>query len=49
MEWLTGNSFFALLLLVCIGMHFFGHGDGGHGAKTAKNIQDDHDHNGKEI
>lgn len=34
MEWLTGNSFFLLLLLVCVGMHFFGHGHGhshGHG------------------
>jgi len=27
-EWLTGNSFFALLLLVCVGMHIFGHGHG---------------------
>jgi len=26
MEWLTGNSFFVVLLLVCVGMHLFGHG-----------------------
>jgi len=28
MEWFTGNSFFLLVLLVCVGMHFFGHGHG---------------------
>jgi hypothetical protein len=26
MEWLTGNSFFLIILLVCVGMHIFGHG-----------------------
>ena len=26
MEWLAGNSFFALLFLICAGMHLFGHG-----------------------
>ena len=46
-EWLTGNSFIVLLLLVCIGMHFFGHG--GHGADTVKNKHGDHNHNRKEI
>ena len=49
MEWLTGNSFFALLLLVCIGMHLLGHGHGGHGTDTDKDKRGDHDHNGKEI
>ena len=49
MEWLTGNSFFALLLLVCIGMHFFGHGHGSHGADTVKKKQGDHDHKRREI
>lgn len=32
MDWLVGNSFFILLLLICVGMHIFGHGHGhGHG------------------
>lgn len=27
MNWLSGNSFFIVLLLVCVGVHmFFGHG-----------------------
>jgi hypothetical protein len=26
MDWLMGNSFFILLLLICVGMHIFGHG-----------------------
>lgn len=30
MDWLTGNSFFLILLLLCVGMHLF-HGHGGHG------------------
>ena len=29
MDWLSNNSFFVLILLLCIGMHFF-HGHGGH-------------------
>ena len=45
MEWFTHNSFFALLLLVCIGMHFFGHG---HGADTVKKKHGDYDHKRKE-
>jgi len=49
MEWLTGNSFFALLLLVCIGMHFFGHGHGNHGTDTVKDKHGDHDHKRKDI
>ena len=30
MEWLIGNSFFLIILLLCVGMHLF-HGHGGHG------------------
>lgn len=30
MSWLSGNSFFLIILLLCIGMHLF-HGHGGHG------------------
>ncbi len=26
MDWLVGNSFFILLLLLCVGLHIFGHG-----------------------
>lgn len=29
MEWLTSNIFFLVILLLCVGMHLFGHG--GHG------------------
>jgi len=39
MEWLSGNSFFVLVLLVCIGMHFFGHG---HGNRESKRAEDQH-------
>ena len=43
MEWFTSNSFFALLLLVCIGMHVFGHGHGhGHSKHGADNVDDAH-------
>ena len=32
MDWLISNSFLIVVLLVCVGMHFFGHGHGhGHG------------------
>lgn len=32
MEWLLENWFFILVAVLCIGMHFFGHGShGGHG------------------
>lgn len=52
MEWLTGNSFFVLLLLVCVGMHFFGHGHGHqhgkHGDDEAGSSQgDETDHRRK--
>lgn len=30
MSWLSGNSFFLIILLLCVGMHLF-HGHGGHG------------------
>ena len=31
MEWLTSNIFFLVILLLCVGMHLFGHGrHGGH-------------------
>lgn len=30
MSWLSANSFFLLILLLCVGMHLF-HGHGGHG------------------
>lgn len=48
MDWLTGNAFFVILLLVCIGMHLF-HGHGGHGQHDASDAHrdreiDTHDH-----
>jgi Protein of unknown function (DUF2933) len=30
MDWLSGNSFFLIILLLCVGMHLF-HGHGDHG------------------
>jgi len=30
MDWLTGNAFFVIILIVCVGMHLL-HGHGGHG------------------
>lgn len=36
MSWLSGNSFFLILLLVCVGMHLF-HGHGGHGGDSDDN------------
>ncbi len=42
MEWLTGNSFFLLILLVCAGMHLFGHGHS-HGGNHDKRQDHDHD------
>lgn len=42
MEWLIGNSFFVLLLLVCVGMHLFGHG---HGHQRGKHRGDEPDSN----
>lgn len=47
MEWLTSNSFFALLLLVCIGMHLFGHGHGRHGADNVDDAHSRHDKSGR--
>ncbi len=40
MEWLTGNAFFVVILLVCVGMHFF-HGHGGHGKHGARRNNED--------
>ena len=51
MEWLSGNSFFVLVLLVCIGMHFFGHGHG-HGEHVSKDGEDtngDNNHKGRNV
>ncbi len=31
MDWLGSNAFFVIILVLCIGMHFF-HGHGGHGS-----------------
>lgn len=43
MEWLTSNIFFLLILLLCVGMHLFGHGGhGGHGDADHR----DHDEQG---
>lgn len=36
MSWLSGNSFFLILLLLCVGMHLF-HGHGGHGGDSEDN------------
>ena len=31
LEWLSANAFFLVILLLCLGMHLFGHGcHGGH-------------------
>jgi Protein of unknown function (DUF2933) len=46
MSWLTGNSFFLIILLLCVGMHLFhGHGGhGGHGSDKDENRHDQHKH-----
>jgi len=41
MEWLSGNSFFVILLLLCVGMHFF-HGHGNHNKNKKNNEHDRH-------
>lgn len=38
MDWFLGNSFFVLLLLICAGMHLFGHG---HGRKSDESDGED--------
>ena len=44
MSWLGANSFFLILLLLCVGMHFF-HGHGGHGGHGDNEERgDEHDH-----
>lgn len=42
MDWLSGNSFFLIILLLCVGMHFF-HGHGGHGGHSDDKQDDPHD------
>ena len=42
MEWLIGNSFFLIILLLCVGMHVF-HGHGGHGKHREDTENDQHD------
>lgn len=46
MEWFTANIFFLVILLLCVGMHLFGHGGhGGHGSHgdADRRGRDDHD------
>jgi hypothetical protein len=45
MEWLSGNLFFVVVLLVCIGMHLFGHGHR-HGNRASKRAEDQHKDHG---
>ncbi len=40
MQVLLDNWFFIALILICIGMHTFGHGHGGHG-KPGRRIDPD--------
>ncbi len=42
MDWLSGNSFFLIILLLCVGMHLF-HGHGGHGSHTDSEDDEPHD------
>jgi len=58
MEWFTGNSFFLLVLLVCVGMHFFGHGHGNkhgdhrgqhEGGMDASDTHAEHNHKRRKI
>lgn len=44
MGWLGGNSFFLIILLLCVGMHLF-HGHGGHGDHG--DDEDDHQNDQK--
>jgi len=47
MDWLTGNGFFVIVLLLCVGMHLF-HGHGGHGdgdGHTGGDTEGHDDHN----
>ncbi len=39
MGWLNANSFFLIILLLCVGMHLF-HGHGGHGDHGANSEED---------
>jgi len=41
LEWLSSNAFFLVILLLCIGMHLFGHsGHGGHGRDHRRDSDD---------
>ncbi len=41
MEWFTSNIFFLVILLLCVGMHLFGHGGhGGHGRPSDPDHRD---------
>lgn len=42
MDWLSGNSLFLIILLLCVGIHFF-HGHGGHGGHGSDDHQQSHD------
>ncbi len=42
MDWLSGNSFFLIILLLCVGMHLF-HGHGGHGGRSDDKQDDAND------
>lgn len=46
MGWLVGNSFFVVILLLCVGMHLFhGHGHGSHdGGDLDDGRHDQHKH-----
>ncbi len=49
MEALAENWFFVLVLLACIGIHFFGHGHGhGHGHGDGHGSRSDHRHGERE-
>ncbi len=45
MDWATDNSFFLLILLVCVGVHLF-HGHGGHGGHRGKHQHDPRERDG---
>jgi len=41
MDWLNENSFFLIILLLCVGMHVF-HGHGGHGGDDPPDDRGNH-------
>ena len=42
MDWLSDNSFFLIILLLVVGMHFL-HGHGGHGGHGSDDDEQSHD------